>query len=306
MSEVNLVAKPIRSALWSLGGHEKDVEASLATGADAVIIDLEETVPEARREATREIIRRVLDEQGDGHPNMIVRVNPLDSDKLGDDLEAVVHAGLYAIACPLVEHPDTIARFDTLISLFENRAGVPVGQTHILPLLESPQAFRLAYEIGCASSRVAHLGGVSAPGGDVNRTIGFEWTVEGLETLYFRSKVLLDVRAAGVPFPISGISLDEHDLEAVRTIGLQARQLGYTGMFTIYRSHVPIVNEIFSPSAKQVDYWNRLVHAITEAEARGEAALTFEGRFIDSAMAKWAQNGLEMARSFGLSSDKLH
>ena len=102
-----------------------------------------------------------------------------------------------------------------------------------------------------ASDRIAHMGGSGGKGGDTARSIGYQWTPEGMETLFIRSKVLVDSRAAGVQFPVSGGWFDIRDLDGLRTYAGELKRLGYNGMSLIHPYHVPVVNEVFTPSVQR-------------------------------------------------------
>ena len=144
------------------------------------------------------------------------------------------------------------------------------------------------------------MGGSGGKGGDTARSIGFEWTPQGLETLYLKSKVLIDVRAAGVPYPMSGGWMDIHNLDGLRALAIQLKQLGYTGMHLIHPSHVPVVNEVFSPSPEDVKHWQGLVKAMEEMRATGGAAVTFDGDMVDIAHEDTARTMLALAREMGV------
>ena len=112
----------------------------------------------------------------------------------------------------------------------------------------------MAYDIAMASDRVAHMGAAAARVATPPRSVGYRWTLEGAETLYLRSKVLMDSRAAGIQWPISGGWFDIRDLEGLRYWANNLKALGYTGMNLIHPSHVPIVNEIFTPTAEEIGF----------------------------------------------------
>jgi citrate lyase subunit beta/citryl-CoA lyase len=130
--------------------------------------------------------------------------------------------------------------------------------------------------------------------------MGYRWTPLGLETLYFRSKVLLDVRAAGVPNPLSGMWGDVEDLVGLRALADQTRDLGYAGMMVIHPTHVAVVNEVFSPAEDDVVLWREILTAMGEAAGRGRGAIRLRGEIVDEAHVKTAQEGLARAREFGL------
>jgi citrate lyase subunit beta/citryl-CoA lyase len=121
-----------------------------------------------------------------------------------------------------------------------------------------------------------------------------------METLFLRSKVLVDVRAAGIQYPMSGGWMDIHDLEGLRQAARQAKQLGYTGMHLIHPSHVPVVNEVFTPTPQEVEQWRGLIQAMEERRDQGGAAVTYDGDMVDIAHEETARAMLAMAREMGV------
>ena len=290
--------RPIRTGLLVCAGSEERIEAALACEADALYLDLE-SVPEERLPDARTVVRRIVAGDLATGRTVLVRVNSPASGWTLDDLEAAVAPGLYGVVLPKVERSHDVVAIDTLLGFLERRAGVSPGSIIIHPLIETAKAVRRAYRIGRSSSRVAHMGGVSAPSGDLSRALGFQWTAEGLETLYVRSKVLVDARAAGVRYPLSGLAPVEDDLEELRRIALAARRLGYQGMLVGYASHVGIVNEAFTPSRKEIERWLGIVEAAARAREQG-ARPAFRGRRLDEATVKWVEDNLELARRLRL------
>src|SRR5690606_9989806 len=126
---------------------------------------------------------------------------------------------------------------------------------------------------------VSALIGASAKNADVARSVGFNWTREGLETLYFRSRVVLAARAYGKP-AIGGLWQDVHDLDGLRCWAQTQRNIGFSGELALHPSNVPIINAVFSPSSEELSYYRRLVNAFEAAEAKGHAAVNFEGEHI--------------------------
>jgi citrate lyase subunit beta/citryl-CoA lyase len=279
---------------------EAEIATAAASGADALILDLEDLVLGDERPRARKLVRRKLEELGARGHTLFVRVNGIESGETRADLEAIACDGLYAIALPKLRGAADVTAAAGLLDAAERSNGVAVGRTIIYPLLESAQAIREAYDVGRASSRVAHMGGAVARGGDLTRSLGFEWTPLGLETLYLREKVLIDARAAGVAYSLSGMTLDRDGLDALRTMGEQTRQIGYTGMLICYPNHAPVVNEIFSPSPEEIRYWQELMEVMAGAEREGKAQVTFRGGFVDPAMVKTGQIRLDLARRYGL------
>ena len=293
-------ARPIRSELFVPGNKEDWMRKAPRFGADALILDLEDSVPPDHKPEARALVARMLQELGEAGQTLVVRVNRLETGLTAEDLEAITGPHLYCVLLPKVEGPADVMEVDHLLRHFERKAGVPVGKIFIDPALETAQGIRQSYEIATASPRVAHMGASGGKGGDTARSIGFEWTAEGMETLFLRSKVLVDVRAAGIPYPLSGGWMDIHNLDGLRASARQAKQLGYTGMHLIHPSHVPVVNEVFTPTAQEVEQWRGLIEAMENQRGQGGAAVTYEGDMVDIAHEETARAMLAMARDMGV------
>ena len=272
-------------------------------GADALIFDLEDSVPAAHKPEARKMVRRVIEELGAKGVPIFVRVSSLDTGETGADLEAVVCKELYGIFLPKVLGPNDVVAVDALLGFFEKRQGVPVGHTLINPLLETAEAHWLAHEVAKASPRVAHMGGGTAKDADAARALGYEWTPEGMETYPLRAMMLMAVRAAGVPYPVSGLWVDINDNEGLRAYAVQTRRLGYQGLMAIYPQQIPIINEVFSPRPEDIAHWKKVVDVMTKAEAAGTTAVSLDGKMIDTAHIKHAQEHLAYARKLGLVQD---
>ncbi|MFJ6112269.1 HpcH/HpaI aldolase/citrate lyase family protein [Dietzia maris] len=261
-----------------------------ATGADAVVVDLEDAVPGPEKSTARETLAKVLD--GPDRPGVpvIVRVNALGTDLFLRDIEALAGLGIVGVMVPKVESVADIAVVDRILSWFESRAHPPLC---VVPVLETAWAIRHAYEIAAASDRVAYMGGLSSKGGDVERAMGYRWSAEGGETLAMRSLALLDARAAGVWNPLTGLWSDVDDLDGLRKFAVASRNLGYEGLTVIHPSHVPVVNEVFTPTSDELEHDLALVRAMEIAARQGQGAVRFHGHMIDEAMAATSRERLD-------------
>ena len=292
--------RPLRTSMYVPGNKEDWMRKAPKYGSDALILDLEDSVPVPNKAEARGLVRKMLEELGGEKPTLTVRVNRLETGLTSGDLEAVTCPQLYCVLLPKVESPADVVEVDNLLSHFERKVGMEVGSIYIDPGMETATSIRLSFEIASASPRVAHMGGSGGKGGDTARSIGFEWTPEGLETLYLKSKVLIDVRSAGVPYPMSGGWMDIHNLDGLRNLAIQLKQLGYTGMHLIHPSHVPVVNEVFSPSPEDVEHYKGLIAAMEDMRATGAAAVTFDGDMVDIAHEETARNMLAIAKEMGI------
>jgi citrate lyase subunit beta/citryl-CoA lyase len=230
----------------------------------------------------------------------MVRVNDFETALTWADLDAIVCPFIYAIMLPKVTGPEDVRRLDTILEFLERKHGIEVGTILIYPVLETANGMRQAYEVALASSRVVHMGGLTGKDGDIARAIGFGWTPEGHEAFYYISKVLLDARAANVPYPMGGRGWwDIQDLDGLRAEAVRTKNFGYTGMLLIHPSHVSIVNETFTPTREQIAHWRELIAAVEECEREGISVVTFNGMMVDTAHVKVARDMLKWAAELG-------
>jgi citrate lyase subunit beta/citryl-CoA lyase len=139
------------------------------------------------------------------------------------------------------------------------------------------------------------MGGSAGEEGDLAHELGFRWSASFEESFYVRSKVLVDVRAAGVPNPMTGVVTNLRGLGEVEAFARQSRGLGYAGMMLIHPSHVAVANAAFGASPEELAAARRLVEALERAERTGAGAIVHEGRMVDAAMARVARELLAEA-----------
>ena len=195
---------PLRSLLFVPGHRDAWFAKAFASGADAVIFDLSDAVPAAELPTARRAVRAAIEEHG-GKQSFFVRVSPAQSEDIVDDLDAVVRRGLTGVMLPLVTSPGDVKRVAERLDALEPDRNLEAGSTIIFPLVETALAVRFAFEIATSSGRIAYMGGATSRNGDIARAIGYQWTPEGTETLTLRSWVLLNMRAAAVPYPVSAM-----------------------------------------------------------------------------------------------------
>jgi citrate lyase subunit beta/citryl-CoA lyase len=304
-------AKPIRSLLYTPGDQEQRIADNAASGADALFLDLEEPrtpCTEDTRVRARKLVREFLETAptGPAAPRYFVRVQPVASGMILRDLDAVLSASVTGVLLPKITSPADVHATDAILACLETERGLPVGSTSIYPILENASAIRSAYEIAMASERVAYMGGAISRFGDIAASIGFRWTREGTETLYIREKVLIDARAAGIRYPISGMwGGANDDLDGLRAWLKELRDIGYFGMMMGNVEHVPIVNEAFTPTADEIAYWQELDRLTIEAEAAGSRVVhgdanQGEGHEVHIAHVATARKLLAWAKELGV------
>jgi len=293
--------KLYRSILFVPGNRPDWIDKAPKYGPDALILDLEDAVPNVEKVDARKTVRAGIERSRERGVPIVVRVNGINTGLTGEDVEAIVTDGLVAVAIPKLERVEEVLKVDAWIELFERKAGMPVGGVEIVVLPETARGIMDIYQLATACPRVGNIvGGVGARSGDVTKAIGYKWTRAGLETLYSASHMLLAARAAGIEYPLGGGSLEVGDTELVRAQLQRAREIGYRGALLIHPSAVPIANEVFAPSPEEIEWNKGVLRAMAEAEQRGRAAVTYDGMMIDYAHVRNALDLLHQAEAFGI------
>ena len=289
--------KPYRSALFVPGNRAAWMEKAIGYGADCLILDLEDSVPDQEKVAARPLVRAAIVSLKARGQAVNVRINGFATGLTFDDLEGVLCPELDGVALPKVETGADMRELDALLTHLEKRMGIPPGTIETPLGCETAAAMRNTYEIATSCPRVKRVTLAAGPGGDAARAIGYLWSKEGTETLYLRSKTVLDCRAAGIQYPTVSSWWNIKDLEGLERDARWNRQLGFRGQTVMHPSHVPIVNRAFTPSAEEIAYFEGLIQAMEDARKRGIAAVTYKGDMVDEAMVKTAREMLALARS---------
>jgi citrate lyase subunit beta/citryl-CoA lyase len=290
--------KPTRSLLFVPGHRKGWAEKAVAAGADAIILDLEDSVPSDLKADTRHMVADTITDLARNHPHVsvYVRLNALETGMMGDDLEVVAIPGCHGFLPPKTYGARDVISADALVTHFEHRNGVEAGTLEFLIGLETAQAYADCEAMLAASSRSATLFAGTARDADVSRSIGFEFTPDGLETLYLRSRAVLAVRAAGKDFPIVGLWQDLKDTDGAWKFARDNKKLGFRGMVAIHPSHIAIANQVFMPSQQEVDFYQGMIDAFEVAVEKGLAAIAYEGMHIDYAHVKTAREVVALHR----------
>lgn len=288
---------PLRTMLF-IPAHKLDWVRKVDRFApDSVVIDLEDAVPRALKAEARGMAHEAIGILRDKGIPAFVRINAFP-DGGREDVPAIAREGLSGIMLPKAGSADEVRELDRLLAHGEGAAGLPLGTVCIMPLPETAQGMWAARDLAAASDRCRGLIGVcQGPiSGDVAMAAGFLPTMEGREQIYLASKMVLDSRAGGAPWPMAsiiGTEIGDHD--GVRMLTERARGYGFTGAVLIHPDHVAIADAVFAPSEADVEYFAGLIEAMRAAEARGDAAVTYRGRMVDYAMIPMAETVLREA-----------
>lgn len=277
---------PIRSLMFVPAHRERMVQRALGLGEfgpsalDAAILDLEDGVPPAAKDAARRMIGVLLGDPASGGPLRIVRIQRALSDAGEADLDAVVRPGLDAIVAPKVRRAEEVVWLAGELEERERRASIAEGAVRIIASIEGAAALVEAPRIAASSPRLI---GLMFGSEDFALDLGLPTKREGeaAELLYARSATVVAAVSAG-KVAIDGIWPDIDDATGLRTDSLQARRLGFSGKTLIHPSQIAVVNEVFSPTETEVEEARSVVRAFDEALARGHGAAALDGQMLDA------------------------
>jgi citrate lyase subunit beta/citryl-CoA lyase len=288
--------KPIRSFLFVPGSRESWLDKVASAGADALILDLEDSVPHDAKAAARALVARKIAGLANAGQRVYVRINRSPFMYSMEDLLAVAVPGLEGIVLSKPNGPEDIDMASMMVAEAELRNGLAAGSIGLVPTLETARSIHFAHDVALRP-RVTAVAVAAAKNGDVARSVGFQWTREGVESLPFKVAALVATRAAG-KMPITGLWQEVHDIEGLKLAAAAHRRLGFVGEMLLHPSNVAPVNAIYSPSDEDVAYYSGMIEAFDRAQAEGRAAVIYDGEHIDYAHVKTAREIVEQARRF--------
>lgn len=247
-----------RSYLFVPADRPERYAKALASGADAVIVDLEDAVAAGAKDGARTALAAWLDGGGSG---IAVRINDAASAAFDDDLRLVARAGVAAVVVPKAERTDDLARV---------RAAAPA--VALLPLIETAAGIARAREIASAPG-VQRLAFGSI---DLQLDLGIEG--DGDELLAFRSELVLASRLAALDAPVDGVSTAIDDAAALDADTRRARRLGFGAKLCIHPRQIAAVHAAFAPGADEIAWAERVVAAAARA---GGGAVAVDGKMVD-------------------------
>ena len=286
----------LRSLLFVPGNAPRMLERALGLAPDAFIPDMEDSVPWDEKANAREVVASYIPQLAKTGKPVIPRVNSLDSGLLAEDLAAVVRPQVYGVSVGKVDGVDILNAVSDLIGDAESRAGLRPGSVRLVPWIESASAIVNAYDI-CRSSHRIVAAALGAE--DFTNDMEIERRDDDAELAYPRSVIAVAARAAGV------LALDTpyfafRDEDGLRENSAASRGVGFRGRFAIHPAQIEAINEVYSPSAGQIERARREIAAFEEAASVGRGSTSLDGKVVDVPVVKRAQALLDLAREMGL------
>ena len=290
--------KMYRTLLFAPGSRAELLTKAQLGAADAMIFDLEDSVPLNAKEEARKNVQQAL-ALGLKKPMYLRISNPRAGDYLAD-LGVLANQSLVnvaGVALPKADDAQDIETVSKALQEIEIKAGVAVGSLSILPMIETCLGLRNSFDIAKSSKRVSGMALASAEEGDFMVDLGGRWTPRSLALNYPRSKLVVDSRAAGLEWIVDGVFMNLKDTQMLREECLIARELGFVGKMAIHPTQVDVMHEVFSPSAEEIEYARGMIAAFREGEARGVGAVKYQGMMVDYANVRLAERTLALVKA---------
>ena len=285
--------RPLRSLLFVPGSRPEFFVKAEASGADALVFDLEDAVAPGMKGLARERVAAELARRTQGLT--FVRINHPERGELENDLAVLAPHAAQAVMAPKISGPDDLRELDERLALHERRAGLERDAIGVLVVIETCLGLRNLFETLRSFPRVRGAGLASAEQGDLMVELGGQWTPGGEALAYARGKFVCEARAARSPWLIDGAFMNLTDADALQKEAGIGRVHGFTGKIAIHPRQVETLNRVFSPTASEVERARDLLAAYQDAQTQGRGAVKVRGMMVDAANARWAEQVLASA-----------
>jgi citrate lyase subunit beta / citryl-CoA lyase len=291
-----------RTLLFAPGNHPRRIEKAFTLGADAVILDLEDSVPPADKAATRAPVSQAL-----ANPRSCrgyVRVNAMGTPYCYGDLVATVGQGVDGVVLPKVESAADLHSIDWLLANLERDKGLQVGALDLIPIIETAAGLSRIERILQARSLKPYSGvwrvrRIAFGAADFSHDLDLSPAYDEPELDYARARVVLASRAASLESPLDSPWFHFKDSDGFRRAVARSRRAGYQGRLCIHPDQVSVANEGYAPTADEIAAAERLVAAFRAAEAGGAAAIQVDGQMVDYPIAQRAERLLKALKGGG-------
>lgn len=261
-------------------------------GADSIMFDLEDAVSLKEKDTARMLVHQALKTIDYSSVETVVRINALEAG--GDqDVEAVVTAGVNVVRLPKTERAQDIIDVAKVITAVEEKYGIEVGTTKMMAAIESAEGVMNAREIAMASDRLI---GIALGAEDYVTNMKTKRHPDGQELFFARNMILHAARIAGIA-AIDTVYSDVDNSEGFQDEVRLIKQLGFDGKSVINPRQIPLVNEIYQPTAKEIQNAKEVIWGIREAEAKGSGVISVNGKMVDKPIVERAERVIALAKA---------
>jgi len=285
-----------RTMLFVPGGNEKVLAKALDLDVDSLILDLEDSVALGKKAVARQAVTEALKSRIFGRKEKVVRINSIKTEYGRPDIDGVVPGRPDTLLLPKVDQVQDIVDYDTCLTEAEKREGLAPGTVGLIALIETPLGIVNIDSIAQGSARMQALLFGAA---DFTRETRGKITPDRFELYYPMMRILLAARVAGID-AIDTPYFDIRDATGLERHSQQAKDMGFDGKAIIHPLQVEVVNRIFTPSAEEVEFAQRIVEAFEKAKVEGKGAIQLDGKLIENVHVAMAQRILKIAGVIGL------
>ena len=288
-----------RSMLFLPGNNPNLLINGGCLGADAVIFDLEDAVAPDQKDAARILVRNTMRYMDFGKCEIIVRINSIDTPYWQKDIDAILPYKPSLILLPKTGTAQDALAADAYMTELEEKLGFEHNTVGLMPLIETASGVENSFAIASSTKRIQAL---FLGAEDLTADLQCKRTKEGREIEYARTRLVVAARAAGVDVYDTPFT-DVNDDEGIVKDAEYAKALGFTGKSSISPRHVEVINQVFTPTMKEIDYAYEVMDAIAEAKAQGKGAIALYGKMIDAPIVTRAQRTIATAEELGIRRD---
>ena len=288
-----------RTMLFMPGNNPGMLQDAAVLGADSIILDLEDAVSLTEKDSARILVREAIKTMDYSQVEVVVRVNPMDTQFGPQDVEMIARVKPDTLLVPKADEEE-IKLVDAMLDKIEEEEGYLAGSIKIIALIETAIGLATVYNVIKASKRVV---GVLLGGEDLTADLGITRTKEGEEIFYARNKVATTCRALKVdcidtPFTYT------NDEEGLAKDTAKAKSLGLTGKSAINPNQIEIIHYVFAPTDAELNHALRVLEAMEEAEKEGKGVCSLDGKMIDAPIINRAKRTVDQGISLGLIRDE--
>lgn len=284
-----------RTMLFMPGNNPGMLQSADILGADSIILDLEDAVSLTEKDSARILVREAIKNMGYKGVEVVVRINPLDTEFAMDDIDTIARVKPDTILVPKATE-EAIEKADEELTRIEKEEGFEPKSIKLFGLVESAYGVENVYNIIKASDRME---GILLGGEDLTSDMGVKRTKEGEEIFYARNKVstackALKVHSIDTPFT------DTNDFEGLRKDTEKAKSLGFTGKSAINPRQIDTIHSVYSPTEAEIKHAKKVMEAMEEAKREGKGVFSLNGKMVDAPIINRAKTTLELAEMLGL------
>jgi citrate lyase subunit beta/citryl-CoA lyase len=295
----NISIELLRSLLFVPGNQPDVIDKAMKTKADVVIMDLEDAVHIDEKSKARLYVKEKIALYS--HRSKMVRVNALETMLMEKDISAILDPNLSGLMIPKVESSDGVKAVENVLCRLEAERHLVIGQTNLVLLIETALGVENAFRIAATNLSKNRKMSIAFGAADFAFDMGMQLSKEGSELAFPRARIAIACRAAGLDGPIdTPFMTDLTNMHALENDATRARSFGYRGKLCIHPKQVDICNRLFSPSAEEIRFAERVVAAYEKTGKKGQGAFQLDGKMVDYPILKQSERILNVAKKIGL------